>query len=406
MIKRIYPLSQPHSSQSSIIRIPPEGYVFTKTWEELNPTQSIGLYRKIKNKLSYNPILKSLWEYMKRFKNPILDQYESMKGFDIDPKIKESDLIFTGQIIPTDKPYWIDVEHVRQLMGWDINLLNKNKEWISEQLARPECVLITSYTKAGIDTVIDYLPNSNLFKHKCGYYHNAIPSVDFIREVKDKKDIVFLFMSSYNLPYDFNFKGGNIVLETFSRLINKYPNIKLIIKSWVPKDLLKKYSHIKQIEFRGISPYSEMDKIFKESDIFLSPNHNTPAQAYLDCMNYSIPIITTDLWANSEIVKDNYNGLLIPPSNKVPCLIYNNIPNSRSPDFNKAIDIVDEDLVLNLYRRSEELINDWKLRKKLGLNGKKEIDTGEFSIEYRNKTLKALLDNINPKGLNSNQTNE
>jgi hypothetical protein len=123
-------------------------------------------------------------------------------------------------------------------------------------------------------------------------------------------------------------------------------------------------------------------------------------------MNYSIPIITTDLWANSEIVKDNYNGLLIPPSNKVPCLIYNNIPNSRSPDFNKAIDIVDEDLVLNLYRRSEELINDWKLRKKLGLNGKKEIDTGEFSIEYRNKTLKALLDNINPKGLNSNQTNE
>jgi glycosyltransferase involved in cell wall biosynthesis len=392
--KLIYSMGLAHSVQNSLVRNPPEGYQFIGLENDLAPAGSNSILSKIKNKLSYNPILKSIWEFSKKFRNPVLKDYNSMTNIDEDPDIKRSNLIFSWKLLPTKKPYWIDVEHVRQFMGWDTNLLFKNADWISEQLAKPECILISSYTKAGLDTVIDNLPNANKFKNKCVWIHNAIPSVDFKRTFKDTKNITFLFIGSYNLPYDFNFKGGNIVLEAFSKLVIKYPDIKLIVKSWVPQELLDKYSSIKQIEFQGVSPFSEMDAIFKQSDIFLSPNHNTPAQAYLDCMNYSMPIVTTDLWANSEIVKDNYNGLLIPCSKNIPYMIGNNIPNSRNPDFNKAIQILDEEMVNNLVAKSEILINDWKLRKKLGENGKKEIDSGEFSIPYRNAKLKKILDNI------------
>jgi glycosyltransferase involved in cell wall biosynthesis len=388
-MKKIYLVGKLHSVQESLITSPPEGYTFINIdLQHKNKSK----YEKIKNRLSYIPILKNVWEFSKQFYNPVFRKYNSFQKLENDPLLKESDFALSGCLLPTKKPYWIDLEHVRQLMGWDIHLFLKNRKWISEQLSKENCRLITSWTKAGIETVIKNLPHSEKFKHKCHFIHNAIPSVNFKRKFKEKEGLTFLFMSSYNLPYDFNFKGGNIVLEAFSRIVKKYPSSKLVIKSWVPKELIKKYSHIKQIEFQGISPFYEMDKIFREVDIFLSPNHNTPAQAYLDCMNYSIPIITTDLWANSEIVKDGYNGLLIKPSKRVPYFFGDSIPNSRSPEFNKAIEAVDEQMVNELIEKCEILINSVDLRRKLGENGKKEIESGEFSIKTRNKKYKKLLD--------------
>jgi len=386
----IYPITLPHSVQRNLISNPPEGYKFNRSLDELRTELSNS--GKMKVKLSQNKLLKSIWEFSKKFHNPILKRYESMKRINNSNLVKTSDLIFSGEILPTDKPYWIDLEHVRQLMGWDINLFKKNREWIADKLSEPNCRLITSWTKAGIDTVTQNLPDSQRFRHKCYFVHNAVSSVKFKRKFSNKKDVTFLFMSSYDLPYDFNFKGGNVVLEAFSRMYARNKNIKLIVKAWVPEKIMKNYSSVTGIDFQGISPFSEMDKIFKQCDIFMSPNHNTPAQAYLDCMNYSIPIITTDLWANSEIIKDNYNGLLIPKSKKVPYFFGNNIPASRSPAFNKAINEIDEELVKNLVNKAETLIDNWKLRKKLGENGKRELNSGEFSIKTRNLKYKKLLD--------------
>lgn len=391
-MKLIYPLGKPHSVQRSLITNPPKGYCFMKSIEELEKPSISSRYQKIKNKLSYNPLLKGVWEFAKKFYNPVIRRYNSFKYLDFEPDIQKSRIILSAELLPVKKNYWIDLEHVRQLIGWDINLFLKNKSWISNHLSEKNCRLVTSWTRAGINTVIDNLPNSQNFVEKCQFVHNAVPSVKFKRKFEDKEKITFLFMSSYSLPYDFNFKGGNIALEAFSRLYEKNNRLRLIVKSWVPEDIAKKYSRIQGIEFQGVSPFSEMDAIFKQVDIFLSPNHNTPAQAFLDCMNYSIPVITTDLWANSEIIRDNYNGLLISKSKNIPYFFGNNIPNSRSPEFNKKINKVDEELVRELVDKAQVLIEKTPLRKKLGRNGKREIDSREFSIEKRNKKYKKLFD--------------
>lgn len=393
-MKNIFILEKPHSIQRSLILNPPKGYKFIPNLNQLEKPIFKTKFQKIKNKMSYFFLIKNTWEFFKLFYNPVIKKFERSKYLEKDILYKKADLLFSAEILSIKKSYWIDLEHVRQLMGWDIRLFNQNKRWISKQLSKENCKLITSWTKAGINTVIDNLPNSNKFKHKCYFVHNALQSVNFKRKFRDKNKITFLFMSSYNRPFDFNFKGGNIVLESFSRLYQKNKNLCLIVKSWVPPKLLKKYSLVKGIEFQGISPYSKMEKIFKETDIFLSPNHNTPAQAYLDCMNYSIPIITTDLWANSEIVKNNYNGLLIKKSKYVPYFFGKNIPNSRSLRFDKAIKILDEDMVNELVEKMEILVQNWKLRKKLGINGRREIRLGEFSIRMRNKKLKQILDKV------------
>jgi glycosyltransferase involved in cell wall biosynthesis len=390
-MKLIYALDRPHTLQKSLIEIPPKGYKFTKSWQELAPPKTKSVYQKIKNKLSYNPFLKNIWEFSKKFRNPVLNEYNSMIGFDENPEIQKADIIFSGRLLPAKKPYWLDLEHIRQLMGWDINLLFKNADWISQQLAKPECRLITGYTKAGINSVIDNLPNSDKFKSKCHYLYNAVPSVK-LKKNYNKENLTLLFIGSAALPYDFYMKGGNLALEAFDRLSKKYSNLKLIVKPWAPLNVKLKYQNSKNIEFQGFSSDKELDVIFKETDILVSPTHNTLGRLPLDAMNYGIPVVTTDLWANSEMIKNNYNGLLIPVSEKVHYLVGKNIPNSRSKDYNCEIKQLDEKMVKNLMAALEKLITSPKLRERLGRNGKKEIENGKFSIKSRNNKLKKLLD--------------
>ncbi len=390
-MKYILPLQKPHSVQNSLLTHPPKGYSFLKKPGDFE-TPAQKKFWKIRNKLSYIPLVKGAWEMTKFVHDPILKKFQKSRELCESYKDHTYNLLLSDSILNTEKLYWVDLEHVRQLAGWDIRLLKKNASWLSEQLAKDNCVLITSWTNAGINTVLDNLPNSKIFSKKCFAVHNAIPSVDFKRTFKKKKTFNFLFMSSFNLPYDFNFKGGNVVLEAFVQLVKKYPHARLRVKSWVPKDLLNKYQNCKEISFEGISPFSEMDAIFKDTDVFLSPNHNTPAQAYLDCMNYAIPVITTDLWANGEIIRHLKNGILIPPAKNVPYFVMSQVPNSRSPEFNRAIEMVDENLVKNTIQAASLLIEDLALVKKLGLQGKKDISSGEFSIIHRNEKYKRILD--------------
>jgi len=388
--KLIYIMGGVHSVQKSLIQHPPKGYGFLKSERfEMSPWEK--KIHGLKGKLSYNPLIKNIWELAKVFYNPIVRKYKKTADMDKNTGVKKADFLFTGRILPTSKPYWLEVEHVRQLMGWDIRLLKKWSGWISEKLSQDNCKLITSYTKKGINTLIDNLPNSEKFKDKCHFVHNAVPSVRYKKNY-DKKELTIAFLGSKALPYDFYMKGGIIALEAFKILSKKYEHLKFLVKPWAPEQVKKKYSGIKNLKFEGITTDYEMDLLLKEIDILVSPIHNTPAKLFLDCMNYSIPVITTDVWANSEIVKDKYNGLLIPASKHFPYYVLNNVPNSRTKGFNKAIKNIDHKMVGNIVKKVELLIKNKGLRKKLGENGKREIESGEFSIKKRNKKYKKLFD--------------
>lgn len=391
-VRTIFPMGEPHSVQRSLFTNPPKGYKFVRELKELedkNPDRS--KIANIRRKLSYNPFLRKVWNLSKYFHNPIMKQYDESKGFDNHEEIKRADILFSGRILPTNKPYWIEVEHVRQLMGWDIRLMNKHAKWIANELAKPNCRLITSYTKAGIEGVIDNLPNSERFKDKCHFVYNAVESAKF-KKKHHEEDIVILFIGSKDLPYDFYMKGGHTAIEAFKLIAKKYPRAKLVVKPWAPEEVKKACSKFDNIKFEGITSWEEAEKLFKETDILVAPNNNTVAKAFLDAMNYEIPIITTDVWANRELVQEGYNGLIVPPSRFVPQTIQNNIPNSRTPEYDKAVKLIDNELVKNVADKLELLIRDKKLRVRLGKNGKKEVESGKFSIKKRNEKYKRLLD--------------
>ena len=97
----------------------------------------------------------------------------------------------------------------------------------------------------------------------------------------------------------------------------------------------------------------------------------------LEAMNFNLPIITTKgkfIPASTEIVEDNKNGFLIEQKNQSDKKMVGEL------DF--------EDFVSKL----KLLIEDENLRKKMGKEGKKEIEKGKFNLEKRNKRLRRIYE--------------
>jgi len=142
-------------------------------------------------------------------------------------------------------------------------------------------------------------------------------------------------------------------------------------------------------------PWEQLDQEFKTADIFLFPSHSTPGLAILDAMSYELPVVTTDVWANPEMVEDGKTGFVINRSAKIQYYSENFIPNwSHYPTskFMKTIKATDPAVVKELVEKTSVLIEDEGLRRSMGKAGREKIEEGKFSISKRHEKLKKIFD--------------
>jgi glycosyltransferase involved in cell wall biosynthesis len=126
----------------------------------------------------------------------------------------------------------------------------------------------------------------------------------------------------------------------------------------------------------------------KNADIFLFPGYITPALTILDAMGYELPVIATNWRGNYEMVENGETGFLIrspfglkpdlPLTHEQKEVLY-----ARGPDMR---------VVKELAEKTSILIEDQKLRRRMGSAGRREIETGKFSIKRRNGKLKKIFD--------------
>jgi glycosyltransferase involved in cell wall biosynthesis len=131
----------------------------------------------------------------------------------------------------------------------------------------------------------------------------------------------------------------------------------------------------------------------------------TPWSVFLEAMSFELPIVTTDLYANPEIVQDGVTGLLVEPPIGVPYHWERSLVSMGSPlhgQFMEAIRIPDPAFVARLAERLSLLIENVGLRREMGRRARHEVEEGKHSVRHRNKALKAIfdqavLDNSRPK---------
>lgn len=368
-----------HSLYKRLMAYPPDGYYFITNKTKLDKFSS--------------SIVRSncIYSVQQRFLNQLMPVNLTKAYIE---KIKRippnTDLTYaTGQLIFRKEPWIVDIEDVTQFAGYNLRHFKKFRRTIEKTLASEYCRKITSYTKAGIDTVLQNL-NADL-QDKVEVIRPVVPKKKFVKD-HSKEKVTLLFVGSANIPGNFLVKGGGEVLEAFAILQKSYHNIELIIRSDMPNEIKASYKKLDNLTLGEVIPMNQLENEFKSADIFLYPSHSTPALAILDAMSYELPVIATDTWGNPELVENGKTGFIINRSKKINYYVENLIPNWSSPDNMKAYKIPDSEVVSQLVEKTSILIEDEKLRRSMGFLGRKEVETGKFSIEKRNRKLKNIFD--------------
>ena len=123
-------------------------------------------------------------------------------------------------------------------------------------------------------------------------------------------------------------KGLINLIQAFSKLSPRYPNIKLLIAIGKPPENLKNEFHIAYEMLQGYIKLHnveentllqtfklhEMSNAYRASDIFVLPSENeTFGQVFIEAMSCGLPVIGTKVGGIPEIISDSYNGYLVPP---------------------------------------------------------------------------------------------
>lgn len=113
-------------------------------------------------------------------------------------------------------------------------------------------------------------------------------------------------------------KGGYDLLYAFAKAIKKYPLIKLTYVGDGPelekmKKLAEQLQCKKAITFTGALGREKTREVLQNSDVFILPSYaeGLPV-ALMEAMSCQIPCISTYIAGIPELIKNGYNGYLIP----------------------------------------------------------------------------------------------
>lgn len=388
MTRLIYfePAGQILSSQRYYFENPPEGYKMVAAEGKAGADS-----HKLLNESLYKFGVASLpWHIIK----PKVESYFS-KPFE------GSYLTFAwNHIIFRNEPWIVHVEWPEMLCGFSKFWFYRLRSIVENKLISNNCKAIITWSNIAAKSFELNYPKYQKFSSKIHIIPLAVPAKVFTKHY-DNNFITFISVCS-PIPgredYNFHMKGGKEILEAFKIVNRKYGDkVKLVLVSEIPDNYFSEFSSYPNVRLitRRI-PFDEVDKLYKESDVFLFPGHDTPFGVILEAMSYELPVIATDVYGNSELIDNNKTGLIISSSKKVKYFDGNLAtrpitgPKKISNDQLK----VDWQVVRDLADSMEELIKLPKYRRELGRNARKTIESGIHSIGYRNRLLKEILDGV------------
>ena len=270
-----------------------------------------------------------------------------------------------------DKPWVADIEGAWQFyIG---NKTKKSKEMVKNILMRKNCKKIMPWTQATANEIIKEFSE---IKEKVEVVYPAVPLLK-IKKIKHE-GINLLFVSRY-----FYGKGGPEVLEVFNYLTKKYDEVNGFIVSIVPKDILNNYSKNKKIKFFDLMPQKDLfTKFYPKGDIFVYPGYSDSfGFSLVEAMVFGLPIVTVDGFARREIISSGENGFIIPR----PKIFWEKgIPKITKKERGQ--------LIQNLIKKISLLIENKKLREKIGRKAFELVSKGKFSIKERNKKLRKIYE--------------
>lgn len=169
--------------------------------------------------------------------------------------------------------------------------------------------LIADYTIYNCQSGADYFEKLGFCKKKTIVIHNCFPNISEQINREDKKNKTIITVARFETQKDYltAIKAiaelRNIRTDFVFKIIG-HGHLETQIKTWVKEYNLADYTQIL------IAP-SNVQEILKNADIYLSTSlFEGTSNSIMEAMNWSIPVVATNVGDNNVLVKHQKTGLL------------------------------------------------------------------------------------------------
>lgn len=161
------------------------------------------------------------------------------------------------------------------------------------------------------------IANGNVRGVNMDFYKRTPEVVEKASQIKHQDKITFCFIG--RLVRD---KGINELIQAFTTLYQKYPNIHLLlVGSFEPHldpllpETVRNIKNHPAIEYVGAQP--DVRPFLAASDIFVFPSYREGfPNVVLEAGALGLPSIVTDINGSNEIIQSGFNGEIIPSKNE------------------------------------------------------------------------------------------
>jgi glycosyltransferase involved in cell wall biosynthesis len=298
----------------------------------------------------------------------------------------ESSIVFRAE------PWVLWIEVATQIAGFSDDSLRRFRGVIERALGSPNCRGIMCHSHAAKQSLRRHLDTQG-FEHKVCVVPPGWHITPHTPATKSAAaPIRILFVAGNTMAHRFKLKGGVESLEAFVALRERFPDLELVIRSDVDPEIRRAYENVPGLRIvSGLLPYTELEKLYLESDIYWYPAHCLMSVSMLEAMLYGLPIITTDYYDNPEYVEDGVSGMVIPHHRNLPPW------DTSERKVRRALQMRDHSFTRSLVEKTAVLIENGDLRRKMGRAARASLEAN-FSLAEKNRTLGRILDEaVNPQ---------
>jgi glycosyltransferase involved in cell wall biosynthesis len=202
-----------------------------------------------------------------------------------------------------------------------------------------------------------------------------------------------LFINSWcQVPANFFVRGGLDVLEAFAILHERYPQLRLTLRTTLPRLDDRHYRLIESSWVRVISrflPAEDMESLLASSHIFVLPAARIHVVSLLQAMSYGLAVVTSDGWGIEEYVTHERNGLIV--KGRYGKTSWADDQAGMLREQYEPMYTPDPEVVEGLVEAISQLVEDRDFRQRLGFTARLDVQN-TYSLEHWNRGLKRALD--------------
>jgi glycosyltransferase involved in cell wall biosynthesis len=266
---------------------------------------------------------------------------------------------------------------------------------IKTLLESPECKGIITHMKSTA-AMVGQMFGSETIRNKIHYTPLGVRLPERYQRHEPAgpdEPIHLLFTNSWHqLAGSFDLRGGLDVLEAFSVLRQRYPQLRLTLRTELPGLCPRHHRIIEEGWVRVIGRFltpPEMEALFAESHIFLLPAARVHIVSVLQAMSYGLAVVTSDGWGFREYVTHERNGLVV--RGRYGRVSWVDREEGMLREFYEPMHRPDARVVRGLVAAVSRLVEDLSLRQRLGRTARRDVET-HYNLERWNAGLKQAFD--------------